>query len=75
MKKVNRKINMEVFKKKKTVENQLFDIFFEHLFCNFENKQKSKLFIQNSNNEGVFLNQVTKSVGHLRSDLQTITLS
>jgi hypothetical protein len=64
------KINMEGFKKKKTVENQLFDVFFEQLFGDFESKLKSELFIQNLNKELVFLNQVTKAVGHLRSDLE-----
>jgi hypothetical protein len=61
--------NMDGFKKKKTADNQLFDAFFENLFGDFESKQQSALFIQNSNKEVVFLNQVTKVVGHLRSDL------
>jgi hypothetical protein len=67
--------NMEGFKKKITADNQLFEVFFDNLFGDLATKKKSALFIQNSNKEAVFLNQVTKAVGHLRSDLQFITLS
>jgi hypothetical protein len=51
---------MEGFKKKKTADNQLFDMFFENLFGNFESKQHSTLFIQNSNKEVVFLKNLQK---------------
>jgi hypothetical protein len=50
-------------------------VFFESLFGDFESKIQSALFIQNLDKEAVLLKQVTKAVGHLRSDLHTITLS
>jgi hypothetical protein len=51
---------MEGFKKKKTAENQLFELFFYNLFCDFETKQKSTLFEQSLNKERVFLKQLAR---------------
>jgi hypothetical protein len=49
---------MEGFKKKKTVDFQLFDIIANNLFCDFVSAQKSVLFRRNLNNEEVFLKQL-----------------
>ncbi|GHV11885.1 hypothetical protein FACS1894162_7640 [Bacteroidia bacterium] len=66
--------DMEGFKKEKTAENQLFDVFIKDFFCDLDNKQKSVLFEQNLNKEVVFVNQLAQAVGHLRSDLRCASL-
>ncbi|GHV12912.1 hypothetical protein FACS1894162_8930 [Bacteroidia bacterium] len=63
-----KKRDMEGFKKEKTAENQLFDVFIKDFFCELENKQKSVLFERKLNKEAVFVNQLTQSVGHSLSD-------
>jgi hypothetical protein len=52
------KIDMQGFKKEKTAENQLFDVFIKDIFCNCEEKQKSSLFEMNLINEAEFVNQL-----------------
>jgi hypothetical protein len=54
------RIDMEGFKKEKTAENQLFDVFIKDFFCELETKQKSVLFERNLNKEAVFANQLQK---------------
>jgi hypothetical protein len=61
---------MDGFKKKKTAENQLFDVFFENMFAGQESQQQSNLFILNLNKEVFFVNKLANFSGHLRSDLK-----
>jgi hypothetical protein len=49
---------MQGFKKEKTAENQLFDVFIKDIFCDCEEKQKSSLFEMNLINEAIFVNQL-----------------
>ncbi|GHV09955.1 hypothetical protein FACS1894162_1890 [Bacteroidia bacterium] len=65
---------MEGFKKEKTAENQLFDVFIKDFFCELENKQKSVLFERNLNKEAVFVEKLAEAVGHLRSDRRCASL-
>ncbi|GHV10990.1 hypothetical protein FACS1894162_6000 [Bacteroidia bacterium] len=65
---------MEGFKKEKTAENQLFDVFIKDFFCELETKQKSELFEQNLDKEAVFVEKLAEAVGHLRSDLRCVSL-
>jgi hypothetical protein len=51
---------MEGFKKEKTADNQLFDVFIKDFFCDLENKQESAIFEWNLNKEVIFLNQLQK---------------
>jgi hypothetical protein len=53
---------MQGFKKEKTAENQLFELFIKDFFCDCENKQKSSLFEMNLINEAVFVNQLATPV-------------
>ena len=66
--------DMEGFKKEKTAENQLFDVFIKDFFCAFETKQKSALFERNLNKEAVFLKKLAIAVGHLRNDRRCVSL-
>jgi hypothetical protein len=50
--------NMQGFKKEKTTENQLFDVFFNNNFCECESEQNSFLFELNLDKERFFVNQL-----------------
>ncbi|GHV10486.1 hypothetical protein FACS1894162_4830 [Bacteroidia bacterium] len=65
---------MEGFKKEKTAENQLFDVFIKDFFCELDNKQKSTQFRQNLDKEAAFVEKLAEAVGHLRSDLRCASL-
>jgi hypothetical protein len=59
---------MQGFKKEKTAENQLFDVFFNAVFCDLESEQKSCLFEQNLDKELFFCQSVSLACNHLRND-------